>query len=539
MGIENQNQPETKPRWVSMVALLVMLYLMYSSTFLTDYLMRDEWEFVGAGAEYELSGYISTFFFRSGRALFAVFQKLVLEFAGYDAGRIQIVRFINFLSIAIIAVLLMNFLEKRMKNGWTAFFVILFFLSQTSFQVLMGYSFELICGSLPSMWLSLLAFYLYFFVFEHSRLPRIVQAGIVFIVLLLAMQSTQTYAFFALIPMSYLALTDWKNNKARVIQFLGISIAVFVLSALVYKIGLDYLAAQGRAGYDVGEQGITNLSSRPLDVFLLAVNPRTYWSVFKMWTFPFPFQNTPPLSNLIEKIASLSIMALWFGMIFGSLWIEIKSTAKDEKREIFYKWLAVACCFGLAATFIIADSPTEIIDHRPHLLLVFLGLVLFTGVYALEILASRFALLSRSSFKAVIGFLVLMTAFGAQAGVLRNIVNIHMKQLDFIRTELLTQDPASYETVIVVLPVQNQDCITEPCGPWIGEHIENKGHLARIAAYRYALSTLGLNPMEKEIIFVEAFADIVSRERAIIIDWNVYTLTQQAYAENFRWGLSP
>ena len=534
MEVENQNGTEFKPKWLTNIALLVMLYLMYSSTFLTDYLMRDEWEFVGAGAEYDLSKYISTFFFRSGRALFAVFQKLVLEFAGYDAGRIQIVRFVNFLSIAIIAMLLMNFLEKRMKNGKIAFFVILFFLSQTSFQALMGYSFELISGSLPSMWLSLLAFYLYFFVFDRSRLPGYLQTAIVFVILMLAMQSTQTYAFFGLIPMSYLALTDWKTNKARVIQFLAVSILTFAISALIYKIGLDFLVSQGRVVYDVGEQGVKQLSSKPLDVFLLAINPRTYWSVFKMWTFPFPFQNTPPLSNLAEKVAAFLIMIVWSGMILASLWLEIKNTAKDEQRETFLKWFAVACCFGLAATFIIADSPTEIIDHRPHLLLVFSGLVIFTGVYALEILTPRFIFLKSSRFKIVLGFLVFMTAFGAQAGVLRNVVNIHMKQLDFIRTELLAKDPASYETVIVLLPVENQGCITEPCGPWLGERIENNGHLARVAVYRYALSTLGMDPLSKEIVLVEEFSDIVSQDDVVIINWNTYSLTQLNYAEHFK-----
>ena len=147
---------------------------------------------------------------------------------------------------------------------------------------------------------------------------------------------------------------------------------------------------------------------------------------------------------------------------------------------------------------------------------------------------TRFSFLGDSRLKFIIGFLVMMTAFGAQAGVLRNIVNIHMKQLDFIRTELLRQDPASYGTIIILLPIQNQDCITEPCSPWIGEHIENKGHLARIAAYRYALSTLGMDPMEKEIIFVEKSTDIVSQEDAIIIDWNIYSSTQQMYAEQFQ-----
>lgn len=532
-GIENPNQSTLKPKWLSAIALFVMLYLMYSSTFLTDYLMRDEWEFVGGGDWYNLPRYMSTFFFRSGRVLFAVFQKLVLVFAGYDAARIQVVRFVNFLSIAVIAVLLLNFLEKRMKNGWAAFFAVLFYLSQTAFQALMGYSFELIAGSLPSMWLSLLAFYLYFFAFANSRMPRIVQAGIVFIVLMLAMQSTQTYAFFAMVPLSYLVLTDWKTNRVRAIQFLLISIVTLSVSALIYKIGLDYFAALGRAGYDVGEQGIDQLSTRPLDLILLAINPRTYWSVFKMWTFPFPFQNTPPLSNFLEKVASLVIMITWLGSILFSFWVEFSSVIKGEKREVVLKWISVVFCIGFGAVLILADSPREIIDHRPHLHLIFSGIVIFTGAYALEILTSRFAILRSSAFIGVIAFLVVMTAFGAQSGTLRNIVNTHMKQLDFIRTELFVQDPASYETIIVLLPVQNQDCITEPCGPWIGEHIENKGHLAREAAYRYTLSTLGMDSMEKKIIFVEKASEIVSRENAVVIDWNIYSSTQQIYAEHF------
>ncbi len=458
---------------------------------------------------------------------------MVLVFAGYDASRIQVVRFINFLSIAVIAVLLLIFLEKRVKNAWIAFFAILFFFSQTAFQALMGYSFELIAGSLPSMWLSLIAFYLYFFVFENSRLPRFSQAGIVFIILMLAMQSTQTYAFFAMIPLSYLTLSNWQANKTRIIQFLFISVLVLVASALIYKLGLDSLAAEGKAGYDVGEQGINQLSTKPLDFVLLAINPRTYWSVFKMWTFPFPFQNTPPLSNLAEKITAFAIMSAWLGLVFVAVWNEIKNAEKFEKREVFFKWFAVLVCVGFAAVFILADSPSEIIDHRPHLHLIFSGIVVFTAVYSIEALASRFVFLNKASFKFTISFLVLMTAFGAQSGVLRNIVNIHMKQLDFIRTELFRQDPASYGTVIVLLPIQNQDCITEPCGPWIGEHIENKGHLAREAAYRYTLSTLGMDPMEKKIIFVEKASEIVSMENALLIDWNIYSTTQQIYAEHF------
>ncbi|MBC7875634.1 MAG: hypothetical protein H7Y59_00570 [Anaerolineales bacterium] len=456
------------------------------------------------------------------------------DFAGYDAARIQFIRFVNFVSIGIIAILLMNFLKKRVKNGSLAFFAILFFLSQTTFQSLMGYSLQLISSSQPAMWLSLLAFYLYFFVFDRIHLSKYIQVGIIFIVLMLAMQSTQTYAFFALIPLSYLALTDWSSRKSKVIKFLIISIATFILSTLIYKIGLDFKSAQGLEGYPRGEQSIKYIFSHPLDVILLAINPLAYWSIFKMWTFPFPLQNTPPLSNLMERVASLLIMMTWLGLIFGSLWVEIKNTVEDERSEIFFKWFSVACCFGLSAAFIVADSPTVIIDHRPHLLLVFSGLVIFIGLYALEILASQFISLRSLGFNVFIGFLVVMTAFGAQSAVLRNIVNINMKQLDFIRTELLAKNPSSYDTVIVVLPIERQDCITEPCNPSFGAYISKNWHLAWPAAYRYALSTLGINPKEKNIVFVNKFTDIVSQEDAVIIDWNVYSLTQQMYSEHFK-----
>lgn len=533
MNVENRLNTEKQLKWLFAIALSIMLYLMYSSTFLTDYLMRDEWEFVGGNQWYDLQPFVTTFFYRSGRALFPVFQKLVLAFTEYDAHRIQIVRFINFASITLIAVLLLNFLQSQVKNKVIAFFTILFFFSQTSFQVLMGYSFELICGSLPSMWLSLLAFYLYFYIFPPKKIPVYMQMGIAFILLMLAMQSTQTYAYFSLIPMAYLALSDWKNNKIKVIQFLGISVLTFIASGLIYKFSFDYLVVRGMTTYDVGKQGIDALSNQTLNVILLAINPRTYWSAFKLWTFPFPFHNMSPISNLTQKIISFGLMFIWLGMIFTAIWIEIKNTLKQERKEIFLKWFMVAICFGLAATFIIADSPLVIIDHRPHLLLVFLGLVIFTSIYSFEIISPQIPFLLSARFNVVIGFLVLMTAFGAQAGTLRNIVNIHMKQLDFIRVQLLTQDPVTYKSIIVLLPVENQICITEPCGPWVGEHIENKGHLARESAYQYALSTLGIDPISKQIIFVEKASEINLQENVIVIDWNIYTISQQMYAEHF------
>lgn len=534
METEDRYQSGFSVKGLYAVGLLIMLYLMYSPTFLTDYLMNDERAVVGEATPHTLVEALSSYFFLSGRGLLGLYMKWVYDFVGYDTSRIQFVRFINFVSISVIAILLMNFLGERMKSRQVAFFVVLFFLSQNSFQGLMGYSLQLISFSQPAIWLSLLAFYFYFYLFEKNHIPKYLQAGSVFIILMLAMQSAQTYAFFAVIPMSYLALADWKARKVKVIQFLIISITTFVLSSLIYKLGLNFLQARGGEGYIQGEQGFKYLYNQPLDVFLLAVNPLAYWSVFKMWAFPFPLQNIPPLRTLIERIMSLFIMLAWLGGIFTSLWVEIKSDIKDGKHEIFLKWLAIACCFGLAATLIVADSPVKIIDHRPHNLLVFSGLVIFTGAYSLEVLASRFIFLRSHGMKVFMGLVVLMTAFGAQAGVLRNIVNIHMKQLDFIRTELLAKDPESYRTVVVILPAQNQGCITEPCGPWFGAPLDSNWHLAWPGTYRYAFSTLGVNPAEKKIIFVNSSADIVSQDETILIDWNVYSITQQMYADYFR-----
>ena len=533
MTINHQNILKSKPKWLSSALLLMLLYFMYSPTFLSDYLMNDERGLIGRDAG-DFASVISSYFFRYGRGLFGLYEKLVYEFVGYDTARIQFIRFINFASIAIIAVLLLRFLERRMKNKYFAFFTILFFLSQLSFQGLMGYSLQLFSNSQPSIWLSLLAFYLFFFVFDGNRISNFIQMGIVFIVLMLAMQSTQTYAFFGLIPVAYLALSDWRNSKRKILTFLLIAFIVFIVSTIAYQAGLNILSSGGdQEAYVRGERGLNELYENPIEMILFAINPRTYWSVFKFWTFPFPVHNIPPLLNIVEKVLSLSFMVLWFGIIFSSIVVECKRAGRNESLAILSKWLTVLFCFGLSAVFIVANSPLEIIDHRPHILLTFSGLVVFTGAYALEVLERKIIALQRVSIRVLMSLTVLLSAFGAQAGVLRNIVNIHTKQIDFIRSELMAKDPDSYESVIIILPKWNK-CISEPCGPWFGYSTDANWHLTRAGAYRYVLATIGADPMEKEITHVYYNLSTDLPPDAVVVDWNTYSKAQQRYADYFK-----
>ena len=130
------------------------------------------------------------------------------------------------------------------------------------------------------MWLSLLAFYVHFYS-DHVRFPkglRLITAGLL---LILAMQSVQALAFFSMVPLCYLALSDWKNQRRKVLEFLLLASAVFLLSALTYKAGLHYWHGLGKQGYSLGEQGLKAVAEHPLKLLLQAVNPFTYWDAFE------------------------------------------------------------------------------------------------------------------------------------------------------------------------------------------------------------------------------------------------------------------
>lgn len=524
MPKETESLDFLKSKWLTSVVLVVTLYLIYAPTFLTDYLMFDEWAYIGRRPNPLRQTIINHFLFNS-RPIFGILNNWVFEFVGYNPFRIQMVRFLGFLSMAGIAVALLQFLEKRSHQRWFSFFVILFFFSQAPFQGLQGYSLLLISNSQPSIWLSLAAFYLFFFVFRKWQISTWLQVGVVFLLLLLAMHTMQTYAFFAMIPLSYLALTDWKHQKRRILSFFIIAIVVFVLSSLVYKFASDFSRTHAGPTYPLTQQTFSALRTDPIKVILNALNPQAYWNAFEMWTFPFPFHYTMPLGPIKRRSASMFLMLAWSVLILAAIVTEIKSSAREEKRDVLLKWLAVLGAMGFGALFIVADAPTRIIDHRPHMALLMTGIAIFSGAYSLQVLAATHRFWRSRAIQLTGALLVIFVAFGAQADVLRGIVYTRQAQIDFLRTAMMVREPAEYEKVIVILP-QNDGCVTEPCDPWFGQIVHSEWHMQRPQVYQYALATIGAQPDEKTITFVKQRPGMIPDD-AILIDWNQFVDARQ------------
>ena len=497
------------------IALIGVLYLMYSPAFLADYLMNDEWGNIGSREG--LREAVRNAFFGWGRSLFGLYSTLIYRFVGYDPFRIQVVRFLNFASFAAIAIFLFGFLRKKTQNALFSLLTVLFLFSQPSFQGAMAYSLQLISNTQPAMWLSLLAFYIYFSSHRERISPHL-RIAAVFLCLLLAMQSTQTYAFFCMVPLSYLTLCDWTNQRRKIVEFQALASIVFLVSTLAYKVGLHYWHTQGKHGYVLGEEGVRALGMHPITVFLHALNPVTYSGAFEVWNYPFPFHSTHPL-GATKIAAACCIMIAWAILICWALRTEIHGCTQEERRETLFKWVAMLACLAFGALFVVADSPLISREHRPHLLITFVGVAIFAAAYSWRILALKYPWFG-SRISQTLGISVVgMIAFGAQAGLVRGYVNNRAEQLDFVRTELMQSDPSAYRNIVVILPQRN-DCIAEPCGPWAGYIVEE--HIGLPEGYRYALAELGTAPEIKTITFVPRRPDI-ARVDTIIIDWQQYT----------------
>jgi hypothetical protein len=487
---------------------------MYSPVFLADYLMNDEWSNIGSRDG--LSEAVRNAFFVWGRSLFGVYSTLIYRFVGYDPFRIQVVRFLNFASFAAIAIFLFAFLRNKGQNALFSLLIVLFLFSQPSFQGAMAYSLQMISNTQPAMWLSLMALYIHFSSRPERIGPRLRLAA-VFLCLLLAMQSTQTYAFFCMAPLAYLILCDRNNQRRKIVEFLALSSVVFLVSTLAYKAGLHYWHVHGKHGYPLGEEGVRALGQHPIAVLLHALNPNTYWSAFEVWNYPFPFHSTPPLGTL-KVTAAFCVMIAWAIFICWALRTEILDRTREERRETLFKWIAVLVCLAFGALFVVADSPLASREHRPHVVMTFVGVATFTAAYSWRTLAVKYRWLGSRISQALGIFVVAMIVFGAQAGVVRGYVNNRAEQLDFVRTELSRAEPSAYRSIVVVLPQRN-DCITEPCGPWAGLAVQV--HVSQPAGYRYALATLGIAPESKTITFVTQRPDI-TRNDVIVIDWQRY-----------------
>lgn len=513
--------------WFSLL-LLSILFLMYSSSFNFDYLMNDELHLIGK--KLHPKGEFVNYFFTHGRSLFAVYKSVIYNFAEYSPVKIQSIRFLNFLSLGGIALFLFQFLSRKSRNIYLSFFIILFLFSQPAFQGIIGYSVQLIANSQPSMWLSLCAFYLYFYYLDKFKINNINKFAIdflVFLIFIMAMQSTQTYAYFAVVPLSFLILAEWKKRQKQILTFLALALGSLIFSTLLYKISLEI---SPKEGYGLGRSSMAALTSSPVKVLLTTLNPQKYWSSFKIWNYPYPFHNTSPLDEKWKITMAMIVIFVWFTIIIGAIVTEYYKSQKSERSSILSKWICSLICLGFGVFFLMADSPLQVINHRPHMTITFVGVYLFIGAYAIQILASSYKIFNMGITKGVGIFLVVFTAFGAQVNVSKGIVNIKQDQIDFIRTELFNKSPQEYTRIIVILPLSNV-CVAEPCDPWFGHAIDEGWHSSRPGRYRYALATLGISPESKEIVFVKKYPEQIT-EKELIIDWNKYVMARQHYLNN-------
>ena len=506
-------------RLLPAIGLVAFLYLMYSPAFLTDYLMGDEWGVIGSWGNLRRDAIDG--FFSWGRSLFGIYSTLVYRFVEYDPARVQLVRFLNFMGFAGIAIVLYLFLTRRTEKPLFSALVVLFLFSQPPFQAAMGFSLQLISNTQPAMWLSLLAFYIYFVWSPGKYFHPLLRAMAVFVLLVLAMQSTQTYAFFCMVPLTYLTLCDWKSRRRRILEFMALAVLVFIVSTLIYQAGLYYSHMRGRYGYPLGEQDVSALRQHPIAVFLHALNPVTYWSAFEVWNYPFPFHSTHPMGALKVALA-LCIMIAWVALIVAACVTETQGQTREQRQDTLFKWLSVLVCLAFGAIFIVADSPLLREKPRPHMVLTFAGVAVFAAAYSLLVLSQKYHFFQTRRSRALGIVVVTIVAFGAQTGLVRGYVNNRAEQLDFIRAELIAVDPSVYHNVVVVLPGENT-CVTEPCGRWTGAAVDRQVYKA--AGYRYALATLGIAPESKTITFVHQRPD-ATPDDTLVIDWQKYALAQ-------------
>jgi hypothetical protein len=386
----------------------------------------------------------------------------------------------------------------------------------------MGYSLQLISEVQPSIGFSLGAFYFFFYVFKNRNGWGLIKHGATFSLFLAASLSAQTYAYFAMVPLTLIVLNEWENRKKEVLQFLFIAFLSLAISLAIYWTTLDYLHNTGNRSYEIGENLRSAISSDTADMILMAINPFRYWSAFTMWSYPFPLHYTLILGKGKEYLA-LGVMFIWAGVILKAILTEIKTVPAPIRKNVAYKWLTVFLCLGFGALTMIADSPTATIQHRPHLTLTFTGVVIFSAAYAIKAITSHDPAVLKNPGKFCMALIVLFTAAGAQAGFLRGIVDVRADHLDFIRTELSSKPILEYSRIVVVLPDRYYDylCVTEPCGQWLGNQSEAGFHATLIGKYRYAVATMGGNPDAKNILFkAEPHGPPSANE--VVVDWRKY-----------------
>ena len=196
------------------ILLCSVIYLLYSTSVNSEYLMNDELAHISMNpgeGNFEIERG-----FMTGRLLGAKIHTATYLFVGKSVFRLQIVRFISLVLIVGAAVALFIFLLRQNVHGFLAILLLIFFFSQKGFQAYSAYSLEtfhqIICFPI-----GMAAFYLAFYYDPQTRVGEIVKYSFVFLLLMSTALIMQSLLFFSLIPVAFLILRDdWKNNQKKI-----------------------------------------------------------------------------------------------------------------------------------------------------------------------------------------------------------------------------------------------------------------------------------------------------------------------------------
>ncbi|MGD1904103.1 MAG: hypothetical protein ACFB9N_17900 [Geitlerinemataceae cyanobacterium] len=499
--------------------------------------MNDEMIWLGR----DLGPRFKHHFLAYGRVLFGLYHSIVYDFVEYSVRKIQFVRLINFVGVSGLAVLLLWHLRKMLAHKILAVFAVLFFFAQPIFQGILAYSLQIISNFQPAAWLSLLAFWIHFFSpisQAQSKTASITKVLLVAFVLILSLQSTQTYSFVFAIPLSIGALCKPEKFSFKSSSiFLGTAFSCLLFSTALYKVS----TSMTDLGYSKGRQ-LMSLSEKPVDAILNFFNPVTYSSAFRVWNYPVLFNNLESVPKTGKSIVAVLVLLVFVATIAIGIRTHLQRVNRnggDALKEVVLPWILAAACLSFGALFIFAESPFKPTDVRPHMTITFVGVCLMMFVFSLDILlqhwSTKFERERNRSVAIVAGFLcVSFVLLGAQSNALRNLVEVHADALDFVRLELLSKRPQDYQVVQVVQA--KSMCVSEPCEPWMGQQINakwNKKAYKTEAGYRYAMASLRIKPNGKRIEYLdERPAEIASD--AVVIDWQRYLETKKRYKQYLR-----
>jgi hypothetical protein len=488
--------------------LVPALFAMYAPCFLADYLVNDERSWIGRQTDpFTVAG---NGLLHLGRPFAGVLRSLVFNFIGFDARRMMLARFVNWLSLALLASLLLGLLARRSGKPEALLLTLLFF-SQLGLMGLFGYSVVTFADAQPALWLSMLALYLHFDVFRGVGGRRWVERGLVWLLFTVALGFGQAYAFFALVPLTHLVLADGERLGPRVRAFLACAAASLLTAAVVVGLAFHTLHARGGVGHAGAERTLGLLGNDPLRFFAAWLNPFTCWSAFEIWTYP--LARAAP-SELARFSAAAAVLVAWLGLVLFAVAVERRR--KDAARQ----WLTLLPLLAFATFPMVADAP-EVVEHRPHLGIVLGGMVLVSGAHALRVLAAVFSAPLVRAGRAVLVAAVVLIAVGAGRSFRRAIVDLRAAELAFLRQQLAGSTP---RRVLVVEPrcSERRICLATPCGAWSGALICGAEY-DDAARYRYALARRGgpPPPRELELVFV-ASPPAAPPPGDVVVDWNQF-----------------